>query len=62
MSPSDHNRGYASRAYAESLGEFGELLHLPRCDGYLLKRPIAGTPFYDARGCYPFFFCRNWMR
>ncbi|MBN2161619.1 MAG: hypothetical protein JXR25_12640 [Pontiellaceae bacterium] len=60
MSPSDHNRGYASRAYAESLDEFGELLHLPRCDGYLLKRPISGSPFFDAMGCYPLFFCRDW--
>ncbi|MEI6893001.1 MAG: GNAT family N-acetyltransferase [Pontiella sp.] len=53
-------KGYANRAYAESLAEFGELIHLPRSGGYLLKRPIAGTHEYDAMGSYPLFFCQNW--
>jgi len=52
--------GYASRAYAESLSGFGEILHLPRCGGYLLKRKIPGTTEHDAMGCYPLFFCGNW--
>ena len=52
--------GYASRAYAESLSEFGEPIHLPRCGGYLLKRPIPGTAWHDAMGCYPLFFCADW--
>jgi len=52
--------GYASQAYAESLSEFGELLHLPRCEGYLLKRRIPGTSEFDAMGGYPLFFCEDW--
>lgn len=52
--------GYASRAYAESLSEFGEPLHLPRCGGHLLRRPIPGTSECDAMGCYPLFFCADW--
>ncbi len=55
-------RGYASHAYAASLGEFGELIHLPLSDGYLLKRGIPGTDEYDAMGCYPLFFCEDWAR
>lgn len=54
--------GYASRAYAESLSEFGELIHLPRCGGYLLKRGIPGTSDYDAMGSYPLFFCADWSQ
>lgn len=54
--------GYASRAYAESLSEFGELIHLPGSGGHLLKRNIPGTPYYDAMGCYPLFFCKDWSR
>lgn len=54
--------GYASRAYAESLSEFGELLHLPRCGGFLLKRKIPGTKHYDALGCYPLFCCGDWSQ
>ncbi|MDF7798502.1 hypothetical protein P4C99_03460 [Pontiellaceae bacterium B1224] len=56
------NTGYASRNYAYSLAEFGDPIHLPRCDGYLLKRAIPGTPFFDAMGCYPLFFCRDWSQ
>jgi len=52
--------GYAGRAYAESLSEFGDLLRLPRCGGYLLRRPIPGTDRHDAMGCYPLFFCADW--
>ncbi len=52
--------GYATRAYAESLSEFGELIHLPHCGGYLLKRKIPGTSGFDAMGSYPLFFCEDW--
>ncbi len=52
--------GYASRAYAESLAEFGKLIHLPRCGGHLLRRPVPGTSEHDAMGCYPLFFCADW--
>lgn len=51
---------YGSRAYAKSLAEFGAVIHLPRCDGFLLKRNIPGTSAYDAMGSYPLFFCQDW--
>jgi hypothetical protein len=60
--PEQGNTGYASRNYAYSLAEFGEPIHLPRCDGYLLKRKIPGTPYFDAIGSYPLFFCRDWSQ
>lgn len=63
MLPSNKvSRGYASRLYAESLIEFGELIHLPYCGGYLLKRPIPGTSDFDAMGCYPLFSCEDWKQ
>lgn len=52
--------GYGSRDYAYSLSEFGEPFLLPRCNGYLLKRPIPGTGLFDAMGSYPLFFCQDW--
>ncbi len=52
--------GYGARHYAESLSEFGELIHLPRSGGYLLKRIIPGTSDVDAMGSYPLFFCHDW--
>jgi hypothetical protein len=58
--PKQGNTGYASRNYAYSLAEFGEPIHLPRSDGYLLKREIPGTPFFDTMGGYPLFFCEDW--
>ena len=57
-----NGRGYASRTYAHSLAEFGDPLLLPRCGGYLLKRDIPGTPFFDAMGCYPMFACTDWSQ
>jgi len=52
--------GYQHAAYARSLAEFGEPLHLPRSDGWVLRRPIEGTGAFDAMGCYPLFSCGNW--
>ena len=54
--------GYATRQYADSLSEFGEILHVEHSDGYRLKRSIPGTPFYDAAGIYPLFCCSDWSR
>lgn len=52
--------GYLSREYAESLGEWGSPLELPRCGGWLLARNVqAGAR--DAMGIYPRFCCRNWQ-
>ena len=52
--------GYASRAYAESLTEFGDVIDLPNCGGWLLGQTIAGAPECDAVGPYPLFSCRRW--
>ncbi len=57
---SDMTQAYGSRAYAESLAEFGVPLYLEHCGGSLLKRAIPGTSDFDAMGCYPLFFCRDW--
>ena len=54
--------GYASPDYALSLKEFGEPYELPRCGGWILVRPIPGTPYKDAIGCYPLFACRDWTK
>ncbi|MDZ8118707.1 GNAT family N-acetyltransferase [Pontiella agarivorans] len=53
--------GYASRAYADSLSEFGEVIHLKHSNGYLLKKPVPGCAgYFDAIGLYPLFFCSDW--
>ncbi len=54
--------GYAHPRYAESLQEFGEPRELPHSGGWILERPIPGTPFKDAMGCYPLFACRDWNK
>jgi hypothetical protein len=53
--------GYMSSDYAESLSEFGQPVHLPRCGGNLLIRSIPETSLVDAMGCYPLFFCDDWQ-
>ncbi|MBA4107478.1 MAG: hypothetical protein C0485_17210 [Pirellula sp.] len=52
--------GYASRAYAEALAEFGEVIELPNCGGALLGQSIADSTHRDAVGPYPIFSCRDW--
>lgn len=54
--------GYQDAIYAKSLREFGAPYELSRAGGWVLKRPIAGTTFRDAMGCYPFFGCRDWSQ
>ncbi len=54
--------GYASAEYARAFAEWGEPLYLPHAGGYLLKRPIPGTEFYDATNCYPLLSCNRWSR
>lgn len=46
--------------YARSLAEYGVPRELPGSEGWVLQRPIAGSPYADAMGCYPLFACRNW--
>jgi hypothetical protein len=52
--------GYASPSYAWSLADMGQPRALSRSGGWLLERPIAGTPHRDAMGCYPLFACTDW--
>lgn len=54
--------GYLHAAYAESLAEFGKPRFLPRSRGWILERPIAGSPHRDGMGCYPLFACRDWQQ
>jgi hypothetical protein len=54
--------GYAHFSYAEALAEFGRPRHLTESEGSILERPIPGTPYVDAMGCYPLFACRNWSQ
>lgn len=54
--------GYLHPAYAESLAEFGQPRLLPRCGGWILERPIAGSALRDGMGCYPLFACRDWQQ
>ena len=54
--------GYASPQYLSSLAEFGEPRRLPRSEGWVLVRPIEGTPHLDAMGAYPLFACASWSR
>jgi len=54
--------GYAHPHYALSLREFGNPRELPHSGGWILERPISGTSYKDAMGCYPLFACRNWFK
>jgi hypothetical protein len=47
------NHPYASLAYAQAFGAGYEPIYLPGMDLHVLKRPIAGTPYFDAMGPYP---------
>lgn len=55
-----HPLGYQHHDYALALSEFGEPQALDRAGGWLLKRSIPESKFYDAMGCYPLFSCLNW--
>jgi hypothetical protein len=52
--------GYLHPGYAESLAEFGTPLAMTRSRGWVLRRPVSGSPYNDAMGCYPIFACQDW--
>lgn len=54
--------GYAHADYAAALAEFGTPHHLPRSDGWILKRPIPDAAARDAMGPYPLFACHDWSQ
>lgn len=51
---------YNHPLYAKAFEEFGEPIHLPNSNGWLLKRQIPGTDFFDAVNLYPLFTCDDW--
>ena len=52
--------GYQSAIYSESFSDIGTPLRLNRSKGFIIKRQINYSAFYDAMGCYPLFLCSNW--
>lgn len=52
--------GYSHPGYAQSLAEFGTPVELPRSGGWILERPVPGSPYRDAMGSYPLLLCRDW--
>lgn len=54
--------GYAHPDYAASFARFGQPIHLPQSNGWLLTRLIQGTTLRDAMGCYPLFTCERWPK
>jgi hypothetical protein len=53
--------GYLHPKYSESLLNIGQPIYLPRSKGWLIKRSIPGTDYFDAMGPYPLFFCENYQ-
>lgn len=54
------NCSYLSKDYALSFDEYGDVFYVSKSGGWLLKRPIPDSKYYDAMGCYPIFCCRDW--
>jgi hypothetical protein len=54
--------GYLDPEYAGSLKEFGVPCQLPRSGAWVLERPIPGSPYRDAMGCYPLLACQDWTK
>ena len=54
--------GYGHPGYALSLAEFGKPVELPRSGGWILERRVPASPYSDAIGLYPLFFCREWSQ
>ena len=52
--------GYAHKDYIFSLEEFGKPLFLPKSGGWILRRPVSESAFYDGMGGYPLFSCLQW--
>ena len=54
--------GYGAARYAEAFSAYGTPLELPCSRSWILERPIPGTPYLDAMGCYPVFTCHDWSK
>jgi len=57
-----HLYGYQHPSYAHSFRCYGEPIHLPRSNAWLLRRSVPGSPYHDAMGLYPLFICRDWSK
>lgn len=58
---SDDATGYRRADYAAAVARGGEVQHLPRSGGFLIRRPVPGTMgFTDAMAPYPFLCCAGW--
>ena len=58
---SERNSGYLHPLYADSFSEFGDVLELPQCGGWVLQRSINSSSAQDATGLYPLFCCQDWQ-
>jgi hypothetical protein len=54
-------KGYLNKTYAEAFKQIGNPIKLKYSNGWILKRKIPGTKYYDAMGCYPLFMCLSWV-
>ena len=54
------NSGYLHADYARSLSYVGTPIELTRSKGWILKREIPGSAYFDGVGCYPLFACGDW--
>ncbi|MDQ0025358.1 hypothetical protein J2X90_003175 [Variovorax paradoxus] len=51
---------YASKRYAKAVAQAATPVSLQRAGGWLLRRRVGTTPWFDARACYPLFSCNDW--
>ncbi len=52
--------GYRSAEYAAACDHIGRPLALFQSGGWLMERPVAGTPYFDLCAPYPLFDVRDW--
>lgn len=52
--------GYSHPLYVQSFLNIGIPWELTKCEGWILRRQIPKTSYFDAMACYPLFCCNNW--
>lgn len=53
-------QGYLHPLYAKSFSAIGKPIVLSKSGGWLIRRRIPETEYFDAMGPYPLFFCEHW--
>lgn len=53
-------QGYLHPLYAKSFSAIGKPIVLSKSGGWLIRRRIPETEYFDAMGPYPLFFCEDW--